>query len=190
MSDPGSGVDLIGLSFGKGGQGMVKKIMVVLLLLFLRLSAADAWQQETDGFGGLHWGMPVSQVKSSYDTKFIRYGKHNVEQYRVTVPHASRELGLYGPCTTVCTFRNNELMMIGILLFRSPDTVDRSFDEAVTVLTERCGVPETFRDEVIWPGKTSFLGLTKRPAMVEITLMGTRYLKACRKPAEMKNEYK
>lgn len=56
MSDPGSGVDLIGLSFGKGGQGMVKKIMVVLLLLFLRLSAADAWQQETDGFGGLHWG--------------------------------------------------------------------------------------------------------------------------------------
>lgn len=43
MSDSGSGVDLIGLSFGKGGQGMVKKIMVVLLLLFLRLSAADAW---------------------------------------------------------------------------------------------------------------------------------------------------
>ena len=155
----------------------MKKVILALLLLFLPLSMADAYQHEPSGFGGLYWGMPVTQVKQRYRTTFFKYGSQGIDMYMVTIPDASGELGLRGMYSTVCSFQYNRLIMITIPIFRTRTTVDKDYEEELGFLTNLCGTPRTAPNGMkIWNGPVTCMGLMKRLEFVEIDLMDTRFV--------------
>lgn len=155
----------------------MKKVVLALLLLFLPLSMVDAYQHEPSGFGGMYWGIPITQVKQRYRTTFFKYGSQGIDMYMVTIPDACGELGLRGMYSTVCSFQNNRLIMITIPIFRTRATVDKDYEEELGFLTNLCGTPRTAPNGMkMWSGPITCMGLMKRPEFVEIDLMDTRFV--------------
>lgn len=104
----------------------MKKIILTLLLLTLPLSVVEAYQHESSGFGRLYWGMSVTELKRDYRANFYKYRESNVEQYKFIIPNANGELGLKGKYPIICTFKNNQLLMIEIVLPTTPSTIDEN----------------------------------------------------------------
>lgn len=155
----------------------MKKIILALLLLILPLSAVEAYQHEPSGFGRLYWGMSVTELKKDYRANFYGYKESNVEQYKFIIDNANGELGLTGKYPIICTFKNNQLLMIEIVLPTTPSTIDKTYQNTLSTLTKVCGEPFTLRGTKVWPGRITFMGLFKREDYVGITMMDAQHLR-------------
>ncbi len=93
----------------------MKKILLVLMLLFLPFFVVEAFPNEPAGYANLYWGESLSNVKRHYATNFIKYNGQAGATYIVSIPDAHGELGVKGQAWAICSFTDNRLW--GITLY-------------------------------------------------------------------------
>ena len=153
---------------------MVKKLILLLCIVFAPFSWALAYQNEPNGYASLYWGENLSNVKKAYNTSFMRYNKNRTgATYMVFIPNARGELGMLGAVGLLCYFdENNRLSYICIPIPRPKEMVESVYQQTLKDLSSICGKPtEILNDSAVWNGNTTMMAVSKREDAIEINLM-------------------
>lgn len=156
----------------------MKKIILMVLLIFMPMSFADAFPNEPNGYGQLYWGESLADVKKTYNTEFLGYAyNYMVSMYLVTIYDTNGELGLTGKVKAICEFTQGRLYSIVIFIGRNPQDIDRSYTSAHNYLTGICGPSYKQGKYDVWNGKTTLMGLSRSTNGLELYLIDESFVK-------------
>lgn len=159
---------------------MLKKIVLILCLMFLPVTMAEAYPNEPNGYASLYWGEDISQVQQSYETSFLQY-KDMGAAYLVTIPDARGELGMLGRLYIVCWFDStSSLRGITIFIPRMEYEVESTFKDSIRDIAATCGAPIIRNGIALWFGKRTRMGVAKMREAVTINLWQTSHIGSLR----------
>lgn len=155
----------------------MKKILLVLMLLFLPFSVVEAFPNEPAGYANLYWGESLSNVKRHYATNFIKYNGQAGATYMVSIPDAHGELGVKGHAWAICSFTDNRLWGITLYFPRNDVDIERGFQNQRKYLTSICGEAKYNKGYYTWFGNTTVMGLSRKKKGYAIDMVDARFMK-------------
>lgn len=155
----------------------MKKLLLILLLILMPFSVAEAFPNEPAGFAKMYWGETLNDVKHNYSTSFLRYyGKTGV-LYMVTIPDAYGELGIKGRSWPICYFYHNKLSSITFFFPREADSLDKDYKDMREYLTSICGRPVYRNGYDFWYGNTTVMSMHKLKDGFSIILLDSQFMR-------------
>lgn len=159
---------------------MLKRIVLILCLIFLPVTMAEAYPNEPNGYASLYWGEDISQVKQSYKTSYLQSTDKGAA-YLVTIPDARGELGMLGRVHVICYFDTaGSLNDITIFIPRTIYEVESTFEDSIRDIAATCGAPVIRNGVALWLGKQTIIAVTKQPDAVSIELAQTSHIESLR----------
>lgn len=155
---------------------MLKKIVLILCLMFLPVTMAEAYPNEPTGYALLYWGETINQVQQQYRTGFLQNTKRG-STYSVYIPNANGELGMRGSVLLSCHFDNDlGLNSITIPIPRESNQIASSFRNIVRNIAAVCGEPSYLNNgRALWRGDSTFLGVMVGPGVIMIDINRVKY---------------
>lgn len=155
----------------------MKKIILMVLLIFMPISFVEAYPNEPNGYGQLYWGENLHSVEQTYRTDYVGsvFGNQMLV-YLVTIPDSNGESGITGTVKAFCGFMQDHLVVIYMSF--GDNTLNTNNTYATTAqnyLTTHCGLPIKQGKIDVWNGKNTFMSFDEIPGGVELKLVDSSF---------------